>query len=546
MKKNKMNMVAGVLMTMLFLGTLVTCGGGGGGGPTNAPSANDQANPPDSPSTTAFAGFDFTLQEGDFWEYSWDYEDQSWDSFDGASTETDSGTFRLTLGTPTEIGGVTAFEVIVTGYSQSGFRPRWKYIALDENEILGSIDGTTLVTLFDAQTGLWPGSGFFTTFPEDKLCAGSNGTIDNLYINSPAIVIGQSSNQDQCQYFPGYGTICGGDLDVDRDIREYYGENIGPLGYYSHLSVGDMTSQYPWSSNTTKNVGLVKSSLRGETVNYDFETEPNDSPVTAQPMTFGWEIHGLVRYEDVATTVYLNEVQEAEPNNSRIAPQFLSFPAHVEGSVSQADSSSWFQFLYNQQLLTINAEDWYSFTLLTAKPLTIELEFPGSTTADLDLYLFPVSSSTPYYYSIGDNPATKAFKELIQVASLSAGTYIIAVDADRTPGGSIPYTLDISETYERNEVTVEDWYSFTLASLATVTISLNFDDVHSSIDLYLFDQTGGTHMASSRNDAGLPESITITLGAGTYKVGVDLAGQIGTHKYTLTIQEARTTLPGRP
>jgi hypothetical protein len=531
-----------ILFIFLSIFLILSGCGGGGGGPTGSTGDDTGQNPtPVTPSAPAFAGFDFTLKQGDFWEYGWDYDKNYWDSFSGGSRTTDSGTFRLALGAPKEISGVTAFEIIVTGYSGSsewGFKPRWKYISLDENKILGSEDGLTLFTLFDAQTGSWPGSGFFTTFSATTLCDGSSGTLNNAYVSCPAVVIGESTNKEQCQYFSGYGTICGGDLDETLQRREYYGERIGPLGYYSYSAISDMTSQYPWSSSTTKNVGLLKSSLRGETVNYDFESEPNDSPATAQTMTFGWSIQGLVRYEDrdQSTTIALNEVQETEPNDSRIAPQALGFPAYVEGSANQTDLFSSFQFWYQSVWYTINAEDWYTFTLSAPTQLTIELAFLGSTTADLDLYLFLSSSNTPLIYSINDNVALGSFSESIQVpAPLAAGTYIIAVDAYLTPGGSVPYSLDISETSKRNEVTVEDWYSITLAAQATVSISLDFEDSRSNLDLYLFDQTGGTLLASSRNDVGLPEDITITLAAGTYRVGVDLLNQWNT-KYSLLFQ----------
>jgi len=152
--------------------------------------------------------------------------------------------------------------------------------------------------------------------------------------------------------------------------------------------------------------------------------------------------------------------------------------------------------------------------------------------------LFSLSSSTPSHYSIKDNPNIQSFSESIQPA-LSAGTYVIAVDAFITPNGSVSYNLDIAETSHQNKVTVEDWYSFTLASQTTVTINLDVEGdsagYDSFLDLYLFDESGTSLIASSQNDAEISENLSITLDAGTYTVGVDLLN-IWNAQYSLSVQ----------
>lgn len=90
--------------------------------------------------------------------------------------------------------------------------------------------------------------------------------------------------------------------------------------------------------------------------------------------------------------------------------------------------------------------------------------------------------------------------------------------------------------------TVEDWYSFTLTSSRTVTISLAFESSQTSdLDLFILNSTGTALACSTcysvrdnptRRDAR--ERITATLPAGTYRIGVDaLLSPDGPVNYTL-------------
>lgn len=349
-------------------------------------------HPQSAEATPKFTGFDFALSEGDFWQFQWDYKNSYWDSFSGGSTTTNSGTFRITLAGARQIAGVTAYEMIVTGKTKASdyndFAPRWKYLAVHNDQILVSKDESTLTVLFDAEKGIWPGSGFFTTFPANTLFTATPGQINNKYITGAALVVRESSSQSQCEYFPGIGTICGGDYDEDLDAREYYRENIGPIGYYSYSSIADMTNQYPWSSSTTKNLGLVLSSLRGDSVDYDFETEPNNSTNTAQ-------------------TIYPLETIKGDANK------------------------------------TSDKSDFYTFTLSSRSSVEIILDIaPGGTTPDLDLWLYNHAGDKILASSFKDNPGTRDLREDIK-ARLRPGTYLILVDAFSGAGS---YNLKMTTT----------------------------------------------------------------------------------------------------
>jgi hypothetical protein len=538
--KRSQNLILALLLTVGML--LSACGGGGGGGDSSGTTQGTTQNPPPStpstPTTTApqFSGFDFALEEGDFWEFKWDYE-HDYVSMYGSSKTSDSATFRLTLGKAKQIGGVTAYEVILSGRSggQSfDLTPRWKYLAVANQQILGSEDGATLVILFDAQLGKWPGSGFWDKYGEKILHVATNGNLKNDFYDGPAIVTGESYEKTQCQNFGGdIGSICGTDKDETLKRNEYYGEKIGPIGYYSYSALADPSAN--WWGSTEKNIGLVASSLRGNTVDYDLETEPNDSQSTAQKPTY-LKILGEVKYQDPGTAVaVLAETLETEPNDSKTAAQQLTFPTRIKGKARDTDTGTNFQFYYNNVWNTVKGVDWYKFTILSPTKVNIELNFGGNTTEDLDLYLFKGAIVNPSYYSVNDNPTTKSFNEMIQ-KDLPADTYYIAVCADRTPAGAANYTLDVYTDKSGAPTIIEDWYSFTLTSRSTVTISMAFDGTNADLDLYLFSQGGTTPLASSRKGVGVQqESITATLDPGTYLVGVDLVNQWNS-KYTLTIQ----------
>jgi hypothetical protein len=363
----------------------------------------------------AFGGFNFGLATGDFWEYRWNYYDDSWAMSDHTIT-TDSGRYWVVLGAPATIQGKAAYAVTLYGKGQhpdGTFVPRWKYLAMVNNQMLGSTDGTTLTTIFDAQTGKWPGGGFFTTLPGTKLTLAQIGTIStyNTYISGTAIVAGRSSSQSMCEYYSGIGTICG-DSSYDRTENEYYRPSLGPAGYYYFYATSYSGGGF-WSGNTWRhNVGLTASSFTGEPNPLISESEANDSSATADPITTANPVVGTVTQSTLANA------------GNTVITVTVTDDGGTTGTVSPT------------------VEDWYSFTLASARTVTITLSFEGSTTADLDVYLLGSNGTTLYGYSIHDNPARQNQNERI-TKNLSAGSYRIGVDGYLTPAGAVTYTLQL-------------------------------------------------------------------------------------------------------
>lgn len=354
-----------------------------------------------------------TVGTGDFWEFRWDYYHSSW----GGGSTTDTGRFWIVLGQPLSINGITAYQVLTYGKSKGrdsftyGFGPRWNYIAFSDNRILGSLDGVSLVTIMDAQTGGWAGGGFFTSFPEGKLVLSRNGTISNTntYISGDAIVAQFSGSKSECEVIAGV-TICGDDS-YGFDKEEYYRSGIGPVGYYYTYSYMDCGGGFCSGGTWKENVGLTASSFTGQSNPLMNEIEPSDSPATAQPISMGRAIIG-----NVSDSAYANL------GNTVI-------------NVNVVDDNG------NSVNITSTVEDWYSFTLTAAKTVTITLSFEGSPTADLDVYLMNSTGTSLYGYSIHDNPAKYDQHEKI-ITNLGPGSYRIGVDGYFTPS-SVKYTLGV-------------------------------------------------------------------------------------------------------
>lgn len=217
-------------------------------------------------STPKFPGFDFTLSEGTYWEFYWTYKKTSYVQGEGGSTDVDTGSFRITLGPPKTIGGVTSYEVLLAGDSTDpshDYAPRWKYIAINNNQILGSVDEITLQVIFDANDGEWQGGGFFTTFSAQSQIAASNGQIDNEFVQTSAIAAGRSANQDFCEIIAGY-TVCPNDEEFTVAEKDYYKGGIGPLGYYLYLGFSSSGGDFYTSFTYTRHLGLIATSLRAD------------------------------------------------------------------------------------------------------------------------------------------------------------------------------------------------------------------------------------------------------------------------------------------
>lgn len=476
-------------------------------------------------------GFDRDFCEGAFWEYGWGYK-SSYSASGSSSSSSYSSTFRVTLGQPMTAGSMTFYEMLISGTTDAGdnrnMRPRGAYLADSDGRIFTlSSDGTTMKTLFDLQTGFWPGGGFFTDFPNTTLFMATLGTISNDYMEEQAYFVRESESTSQCQNFPGIGLVCGGDYDENMDEREYYIEGLGPVGYYAYFSVSDMSgSGGGWSASNTTHIGLTACSLRGDTVDYTLEIEPNNQIAEATQITLPAKVGGGSVSETylggtTAVSVGTSSVNEAEPNDSPFLPQTVDIPSLITADALNGDAFTSVSVSPSPSVpnYTATFEDWYKVTLGTNETLNVSLDFSG-TGADLDMYLFSLeneSSVITHANSVDDNVESNVYREEI-IKFLSSGTYFLAVDAFATSHGRADYTLGVS--IGDDLVDICDWFSFSLASQTEVTIT-----VTGGPSFVLMDSTG-TNTLNNGGAAGT----SMTLSSGSYLIGVSENGP-----YTLEV-----------
>lgn len=416
---------------LIIIGALLSsCGGGGSGSgslSSNTTNTGDSGNGTGGNGTggggttqPVFSGFDFSLATANFWEYRWDYYENTWAQGSSPTTSRDNGRFWVVLGPSVQIQGITAYEVLIYGrskkraeYSTRTFGPRWKYVAIDGSKIYGSTDGSALTLIFDAMTGKWPGGGFFTTLPASTLNIAQSGAISsyNSYVTGTAIVAQRSSSQSQCEIY-GDITICG-DSSYNYNEEEYYRVAIGPLGYYYYNTFEDCGGGFCSGATWRHNAGLTASSFTSQSNPLVTESEPNDSPATAQQITTANPVIGSVSQSTLANL-----------GNTVI-------------SVTVLDDSN------NSVAIQPTVEDWYSFSLATAATITITLSFENTAGADLDIFLMNSAGTSLIAYGVHDNLNRQDQYERVRVTSLAAGSYRIGVDGYLPASGAVPYTLQI-------------------------------------------------------------------------------------------------------
>lgn len=256
--------------------------------PTPGPTAPgqavaDSAKGPRVPAPTPeprFSGYRLEIQRGTFWEYRWVYTDRSCAQGRGCSTEEDRGLFRVTLASPRTVGGVTVYELNVEGRStvnlsnaRRDFAPRWRYLGIADDRIVVS-NGSGLTTLFDAKTGKWAGSGYFTDrFNSSELVNARRGNVPDLgeilgwdaARIGPVEAVTRANKQDVCEMIAGV-QVCPRQEAYSFTEGEYYLAGIGPLAYALRNSASFSGGGFSSSYQTTESVALVGSSLRGDPI----------------------------------------------------------------------------------------------------------------------------------------------------------------------------------------------------------------------------------------------------------------------------------------
>jgi hypothetical protein len=223
---------------------------------------------------------------------------------------------------------------------------------------------------------------------------------------------------------------------------------------------------------------MVSSSLRGNSVDYDLEIEPNNYIANATKIFW----HELIvghrpkmkgdnweegNFGGVRTFSFVEPTAEIEDNDIPDQGQyFTTLPIMVTGGIFQADNSYSIDITGVPGLPDYQAtfEDWYKLHLFSIKTIQIRLDFPPPNAfvkPDIDLFIMSIAGNTAtiHNFSTLDNPANGNYSEII-TATLNAGTYYIGIDLYELQGssGAVGYTLHLKEIGQITEVEIIDIY----------------------------------------------------------------------------------------
>jgi hypothetical protein len=255
-----------IAATMLVIG-LFGCGGGGDQGGAvsmpDQPAASDPAviSTPAQPggSASPLVITAAALASGTYLEFL-ATTSASTSSPDGNSTSQDYGMFKLTLGEPKLVQGVAGHAVIASGKTMVGgheFAPPWTFVAQVGTQWLGSVDGTTLVTLYDP--ALPAGStGFFLGASGSQRLSASPGRFEGAYNSYSGVSVGDSSADGGCELVLNI-TICS-DSSTTFSQSELLVDGIGPVAMSRRVGYSTGGSA-PMVINNTWTLELVGTSL---------------------------------------------------------------------------------------------------------------------------------------------------------------------------------------------------------------------------------------------------------------------------------------------
>ena len=252
-----------------------------------------------SPASPKYPGYRLEFAEGDFWRFKWDFSDRTCSQGSGCNTDLADGEYQITLGPEREWKGATVFAVQVTGTSgfvdgntTRDFKLTWPYLGIVDGRIVGT-NGTgdsPLVTLFDSQTGKWPGSGFFTNrFSSTDLFEARPGTFGSSNdfaawsgLQSGAFHFVQAaSSQGKCETIEGR-RICPREESFSYSESEYYRPGVGPYGYLYNNTASFSGGGFTTTFQSVERVALIASSHTGSS---RVELTPADRPEVSTPPT---------------------------------------------------------------------------------------------------------------------------------------------------------------------------------------------------------------------------------------------------------------------
>ncbi len=237
------------------------CGGGGGGTADTTTDGTTTDTTGGNTTTEQSDMLKLSLKGGDFWEYTWTYHTSSYSQDGSTSSSNKYGKFKLTLGTPYSSNGLEVFPLVRSGEFPESPVLRWTHLAIaSDGSLLGSKDGSTFSTIYEATKSSWEGGGFFISFPDDATVNATAATFEGTYNTLDAIKIGFADSQGGCEYILGE-TICTGDSTSSVTLNEYLKEGVGVLGYQENSTYTFSGGNYYTSYTKKIYIELIDTSL---------------------------------------------------------------------------------------------------------------------------------------------------------------------------------------------------------------------------------------------------------------------------------------------
>ncbi len=230
----------------------------------------------------------------------------------------DLGSYSMKLGSGPEIAGIQMYEIILSGDTAKS-TPRWKWIGPDgRGSIYGSGTDQTPVLIYSVASDAWSGSGFYTDFDRNGTVTvnrnaeiiPSQYTKDLAFFDPPLTSVGYSISDQHiyegsgCEYFPGYGTICGADTSSGPSaveiFFEYWDADAGPVAMHYSYEYEDCLGTACNEKHLEQRVEVY---FFGDTSSYDigFENEPDTyaNPSTIPVSESAFTIMGEINQYDV-------------------------------------------------------------------------------------------------------------------------------------------------------------------------------------------------------------------------------------------------------
>jgi hypothetical protein len=368
------------------------------------------------------------LAEGNFWKVAWgEIEiDIGWS---GGRGDYDAGDYIMKLGAPYSVGDKTMFPLVFDG-NTTKYAPLWRAIGTDGcGGIFGQRSAEGTPTLVYSTFGTdWSGTGFYTDFGgatraitinRNASMVSSQYTSLEPMFEPPLTAVGYSTSDrigegTGCEYFPGYGTVCGSDdpgsLKTEAHL-EYWDDGAGPIGMHISYDYEDCLGSYCNGRHVERRVevrhfGDVSSFPSAYEDEPDTYADPNDLPVTVDQL-------------------------------------FVMF-----ASVNEWDTPSGTLPGYDPPEPAAEIHDWYRFEVGSdmLDPLTFEFYMHWNDEADLELHLFTAPDHPDYGFMHLAEGFDDEWEEFAHTKTLSGtynvpGPYLVGVVRRSDPGFATPYGI---------------------------------------------------------------------------------------------------------